>query len=272
MVRSPPETVPLTDALGRVTHADIEALIDVPNFRNSQMDGYAVDAESVARVPVTLPVTGVLAAGDAGDERHRSGTARKIMTGAPVPEGADAVIPVEDTEMDGDGVRILGSRRSGEYVREQGSDIAAGSVVVPAGTTLGPRHLGALTAVGRSDVTVRPRLRVAVIATGAELVEAGSALGPGQLYDSNGLTLATSVTADGAVVTFRGRSTDTADEFSAMLSEAAENADVIITSGVCRWATSRWSGTCSAPAGEPSPTSRCSPVGRRGGPTSTAPR
>ncbi|WP_082544514.1 MULTISPECIES: gephyrin-like molybdotransferase Glp [unclassified Rhodococcus (in: high G+C Gram-positive bacteria)] len=227
----PPETVPLTDALGRVTHADIEALIDVPNFRNSQMDGYAVDAESVARVPVTLPVTGVLAAGDAGDERHRSGTARKIMTGAPVPEGADAVIPVEDTEMDGDGVRVLGSRRSGEYVREQGSDIAAGSVVVPAGTTLGPRHLGALTAVGRSDVTVRPRLRVAVIATGAELVEAGSALGPGQLYDSNGLTLTTSVTADGAVVTFRGRSTDTADEFSAMLSEAAENADVIITSG-----------------------------------------
>ncbi|KIQ08191.1 molybdopterin molybdotransferase MoeA [Rhodococcus sp. MEB064] len=226
-----PERISLESASGRITHVDVPARIDVPNFRNSQMDGYAVDAASVASVPVTLPVTGTTAAGDDGGQSHRHGTARKIMTGAPVPDGADAVVPVEDTEIHDDGVRILAGRSAGEFVREQGSDIREGSVVVRAGTTLRPRHLGALTAVGWADVEVAPRLRVSVIATGAELVEAGRELAPGQLYDSNGLTLAAYAAADGAEVTFRGRSTDNAQEFREMLTEAAASADVVLTSG-----------------------------------------
>lgn len=225
------ESVALADALGRVTVADTTALIDVPNFRNSQMDGFAVSADSLVQVPVSLPVVGVLAAGDTPEGTLLPGTAHKIMTGAPLPDGADAVVPVEDTVVEGGHVRIAASRRTGEFVRERGSDITQGSVVVPAGTVLGPRHLGALAAVGLARVDVRPQLRVAVIATGAELVEAGSALAPGQIYDSNGLTLATSVVDDGAVLTYRGRSTDTAAEFASMLDEACAVADVVFTSG-----------------------------------------
>ncbi|MGB6180572.1 MAG: gephyrin-like molybdotransferase Glp [Rhodococcus sp. (in: high G+C Gram-positive bacteria)] len=229
--RRTPETVSLRDAAGRVTLDDVRARIDVPNFRNSQMDGYAVDAASIEQVPTTLPVTGTTAAGDSTPGPHTAGTARKIMTGAPVPDGADAVVPVEDTEPSEDGVRILARRRRGEFVREQGSDITTGTVVVGHGTRLEARHLGALTAVGWAEAVVRPRVRVAVIATGAELVDAGSALAPGQLYDSNGLTLAAYAASDGAELTFRGRSTDTAEEFDAMLGEAAATSDVIFTSG-----------------------------------------
>ena len=229
--RRGPDTVAVEDAHGRVAHTDLRALIDVPSFRNSQMDGYAVDAAAVARVPVELDVTGVVAAGDDGGDAHVPGTARKIMTGAPVPRGADAIVPVEDTEAVGGRVRIGRSRRSGEYVREQGSDVRVGDVVVPAGTRLGARHVGAIVAVGHATVPVRPRLRVAVIATGAELVAPGTKPGPGCLYDSNGPTLAAAAIADGAEVTVRTRSTDSAEHFAAVLDDARTRADVVVTSG-----------------------------------------
>ncbi|GGG05935.1 molybdopterin molybdenumtransferase [Rhodococcoides trifolii] len=221
----------VSDALGRVVAESVLAPVDLPLFRNSQMDGFAVDAVSVASAPVALDILGTIAAGDPVGDAHVPGTARRIMTGAPVPDGADAIVPVEDTDVRGDTVTVRVARRTGEFVRDRGSDISAGSTLLPAGVVLRPRHLGALAAAGLSVVPVRRRPRVAVIATGKELVDVGHTLGPGQIYDSNGLTLATSVIDDGGDVVFRARSTDSLDEFSRILRHAIAVADVVLTSG-----------------------------------------
>ena len=235
LLSPPSEVVSVTDASGRVLDQDVAAPMDLPVFRNSQMDGFAVDAESVRSVPVTLTVLSTIAAGDPQGDAHTPGTARRIMTGAPVPDGADAIVPVEDTDIstiDGaETVTIRTARSSGEFVRAKGSDITAGTRLVARGTVLRPRHLGALAAAGIGSVSVRRRPRVAVIATGAELVSVGEALLPGQIYDSNGLTLATSLAADGADVVFRGRSSDVPEDFSRTLTTALSLADLVITSG-----------------------------------------
>jgi molybdopterin molybdotransferase len=231
LLDAPAEETSVSDALGRVVAEDVLAPVDLPLFRNSQMDGFAVDAASLSTVPVTLDILGTIAAGDPAGEQHVPGTARRIMTGAPVPDGADAIVPVEDTDVAGDQVTVRVARRSGEFVRDRASDIRAGSTLLTAGVVLRPRHLGALAAAGLSAVPVRRRPRVAVIATGKELVDVGHTLGPGQIYDSNGLTLATSVTDDGGDVVFRARSTDSLDEFSRILRHAIAVADVVITSG-----------------------------------------
>lgn len=223
--------VPLARALNRVLAEPIHAPVDLPAFRNSQMDGYAVDAAAVATVPVTLPVRGVLAAGD-GDSVHEAGTARKIMTGAPIPVGADAVVPVEDTTDAGAGsVTVHRPVDAGTYVRERGSDITAGSVLLPAGQLVAARHIAALAAVGLTEIPVRTLPRVAVISTGSELVFGGVDLEPGKIFNSNGPALAASALANGADVVSVDHSTDDPDEFAAKIAHAATVAEVVITSG-----------------------------------------
>lgn len=227
----PTVRVPLARALNRVLAEPIRAPIDLPAFRNSQMDGYAVDAAAVATVPVTLPVRGVLAAG-AGNSVHEVGTARKIMTGAPIPDGADAVVPVEDTTAgNGATVTVLRSVEVGTYVRERGSDIAAGAELLPAGQLIAARHIAALAAVGVTSVPVRALPRVAVISTGSELVFGGTDLGPGKIFNSNGPALAASALTNGAEVVSVDHSDDDAEEFAAKIAHAAAVADVVFTSG-----------------------------------------
>ncbi|MFC8182017.1 gephyrin-like molybdotransferase Glp [Rhodococcus sp. NPDC057297] len=233
-----PLSVSVAEALGRVVHADVVSPVDLPLFRNSQMDGYAVLASDVSTVPVTLRVDGVVAAGPSEIVRIESGSAVKIMTGAPVPLGADAVVPVENTERSaegstpsGDAVTVTVSRQPGDYIREQGSDITAGTILVRAGQVLEPRHIAVLAAVGLDSVTVRSRPTVAVITTGEELVDAGSTLRPGEIFDSNGLTLAAHLRANGADVVSVRRSSDDRSEFEKILFDAAREAELVITSG-----------------------------------------
>lgn len=229
------ETLPLLAALDRVTAAEIVSPIALPPFRNSQMDGYAVRAADVAEVPVTLPVAREIAAaaGDAG--ALEPGTAIRIMTGAPIPAGADAVVPVEDTTSAVEPVEtvtITRARAVGEYVREAGSDLAAGAVLLPARQRLASRHLAALAAAGLDTVEVLTQVRVAVISTGSELVAPGEPLGPGQIPDANGVALAAAVRAAGAQLDAQGRVFDDAATLAAVFDEAiGAGAELLLTSG-----------------------------------------
>lgn len=226
------QRVPLADALGRVAFHDVTSPVDLPLFRNSQMDGYAVDSRSVQSAPVTLPVSTIIAAGPTRPSTLTPGSAAKIMTGAPIPDGADAIVPVEDTTVTTAGaVTVERARVAGEFVREQGSDVRAGTVLIDAGRVLEPRHISVLAAVGLATVDVRSRPRVAVVTTGAELADAGETLSPGQIFDSNGITLAAHLRASGADVVTVARSTDDPERFRSILTSAAESAELIITSG-----------------------------------------
>ena len=223
--------VPLAHALHRTSAEDIDSPLDLPPFRNSQMDGYAVRARDLSSVPVDLPVQGVLAAGDTVAALE-PGHALKIMTGAPVPDGADAVVPVEDTRVpDANTVTVERGVIPGTYVREAGTDVRKGDLLLPAGTVLAARHIAALAAVGLTSIPVRPRPRVAIISTGSELVTAGSELGPGQIFNSNGPALAASAVANGADVVAIDHCHDDPEEFVTMLEYAVRVADVVFTSG-----------------------------------------
>lgn len=226
------ETIPLDDAAGRVTAHRVVCPVDLPLFRNSQMDGFAVVASDVAGAPVTLPVVGEIAARPLDPDALRPGTTVRIMTGAIVPEGADAVVPVEDTAPgdDGGSVRIERPRAVGEYVRERGSDVRAGDELLPAGLRLASRHLAVLAAAGLTIVSVRRRVRVAIVTTGAELVAPGSDPVRGQVFDSNGPALAAAARAAGAEVVVRERVADDSDAFRRVLAHAA-TADLVLTSG-----------------------------------------
>ncbi|GAA1954310.1 molybdopterin molybdotransferase MoeA [Agromyces allii] len=239
----PTERVAVADALGRITASPVESPIALPPFRNAQMDGFAVRAADVAGAtdaPVTLPVVGEVAAAPGLPSPLVPGTAVRIMTGAQVPDGADAVVPVEDTEPAGqageaDGahaVRVLRARAAGEYVREAGSDLAEGDDVLPPGLKLGSRHLAAAAASGLTELLVRERVRVAVVSTGSELVAPGSALGAGEIPDANGVALAAAVRAAGAVVVFEARVRDDVEQLRAELDAArGAGAELVITSG-----------------------------------------
>jgi molybdopterin molybdotransferase len=227
-----PEFAPLGDALGRIVTLDVLSPIDLPPFRNSQMDGYAVRAVDVASAPVSLPVVGEVAAAPGSPPALKPGTAVKIMTGAPVPEGADTIVPVEDTLFANDHVSIARGRAEGEYVRDVGSDLRSGDVILPQGTVLASRHLAALGAAGIAEVEVAARVRVAVISTGSELVAPGEQLEPGQIFDSNGVALAAAVRAAGAEVVLEGRVRDDVGELEALFAAAlAVDTELILTSG-----------------------------------------
>lgn len=233
------ERLPLAQAAGRVTVADVRSDVDLPLFRNSQMDGYAVRAADIENAPVALEVSGDIPAGHTVPVILTPGTALRIMTGAPVPSGADTIVPVEDTELvlgrdddlTGAVVEIGRPRRAGEYVRERGSDLHRGDTIVEEGTRLAARHLAALAAAGVQTVDVRQRLRVGVLTTGAELVTDGTTAGFGQVFDANGVALAALVEESGAVVSVRTATSDDHDEFERALLEAVGVSDLVITSG-----------------------------------------
>lgn len=226
------EAIPIALAAGRVTAGEVRTPIALPTFRNSQMDGYAVRAADLDRVPVVLPLVGEIAAGATGPAPLAEGSAVAIMTGAPVPDGADAVVPIEDTRLVDGGVEILHGRDAGAFVREPGSDIETGAVLLPAGLPLASRHLAALAAANLREVEVRSRVRVAVISTGNELVAPGTPLELGRLPDSNGIALATAASAVGADVVDLQLAGDDPVRLGATLDRAiAAGAELILTSG-----------------------------------------
>ncbi len=186
-------SVPLGDALGCVTATPVVSGDNVPSFPNTAMDGYAVraaDTEGASEArPARLLVVGTVAAGAAPDRPVGPGQAVRIMTGAPMPDGADAIAIVEVTSADGDHVLVCQPSRPGQHIRHPGGDIAIGQEVFPAGTALGPGHLGVLASIGWEKVAVYRRARVGVLSTGDELVEGSAPLQPGQIRDSNRLTL-----------------------------------------------------------------------------------
>lgn len=225
------ETAHLDDALGRVTAEAVSSPVDLPLFRNSQMDGFAVRAADLATLPATLPITGEIAARASDPLPLPPGSAVRIMTGGVVPAGADAVVPVEDTTDDGTTVTITRARAAGEYVRDRGSDVREGEPLLPQGLRLASRHLAVLAAAGLTSVAVRRRVRVGVITTGSELIQPGAVPSLGQVFDSNATALVAAVRATHAIVTFRTHVLDDREAMLSALTEAAKSADVILTSG-----------------------------------------
>ena len=223
------------DAQGTVLAADVTARGSLPGFTNSAMDGYAVRAGDVATAapdsPVVLPVVNDIAAGNTKPLSLAPGQTMRIMTGAPLPHGADAVVPVEAT--DGGVVRVTINARSvvGQHVRETGEDVESGDVVLRRGTLLGPGQIALLAAAGIARVRVVPRPRVVVISTGDELVEVGRTPGFGQIVDSNSVMLTAAVTAVGATPFRVGGVPDDARELMSTLEGQLVRADAIITTG-----------------------------------------
>jgi molybdopterin molybdotransferase len=226
---------PLMDALGLATAEDVVADLPLPTFDNSAMDGYAVvqsDTVGAAEdAPVELPVVGEIGAGRAGLLAMSPGTAVKIMTGAPVPAGADAVVPYEWTDRGVARVRIDRAPEPGQHIRRAGEDVSEGDLLVEDGTVLGPRQLGLLAAVGRGTVRSRPRPRVVVISTGSELREAGTPLGHDGIYDGNSFLLAAAARSVGAIAYRVGIVPDEPRAFMDALSDQLVRADMVITSG-----------------------------------------
>ncbi|MDQ3879055.1 MAG: molybdopterin molybdotransferase MoeA [Actinomycetota bacterium] len=223
--------VPIADARGTVVSIDLKAPHDLPRFDNSAMDGFALRSEDAARVPAELEVVGEVRAGDAGDVKVERGTAARIMTGAPMPPGSDAVCPIEQaTERDGR-VTINAATTAGSSVRAAGEDVRAGDVLVEAGTELGSAEMALLASMGISPVPVRKTPRVAVVVTGDELVEPEADVRPGAIHDSNTSALRALVEEAGAVAVVMDRAADVLDEVVSVLDRASEIADLVVSSG-----------------------------------------
>jgi molybdopterin molybdotransferase len=226
---------PLMEAFGLAAAEDVHAAVALPGFDNSAMDGYAVAYADVASAteesPVHLPVVGEIGAGQATLLAVPPGTAVKIMTGAPVPAGADSVVPYEWTDRGVANVVIARSPEKGQHVRPKGQDIGEGDLLVQAGTVLGARQIGLLAAVGRPSVRSGPRPRVVVMSTGSELREPGSALGHDSVYDGNSFLLAAAARQAGAIAYRVGIVPDEPRAFLNALNDQLVRADLVITSG-----------------------------------------
>ena len=223
----PGEAVPVWDAAGRVTSEPARALVDLPPFPSSAMDGFAVRATDL---PGTLPVVEQVAAGHPASHALRAGEAMAISTGGVVPDGADSVVPIEYVVNNGNSIDVAEPVAIGAHVRPRGGDVAAGDVVVDGAVRIGAVQLGALAASGVAEVLCARRPRVAILATGSELARPGEELGPGQVYEANGLMLAAALAAVGADI---DELPAVADDESAHR-EALERglaADVLVTSG-----------------------------------------
>jgi len=231
--RLPAARVPLDDALGLVTAEPVVSQQAVPPFANTAMDGYAVRSADTAGPPVTLTVVGTIAAGSPPDFPVGEGEAVRIMTGAPIPPGADAVIMVERTEAaeDGGTVVALDHVPVGNHIRPPGEDVAEGQTVFEAGTVLTAGHLGVLASVGLLDVPVYRRPRVAVLSTGDELVDADVPLRPGQIRDSNRHTLLALVAQAGCTPVDLGCVGDDESHITAAIEGGLHDADALLTSG-----------------------------------------
>ncbi|MGI5126160.1 gephyrin-like molybdotransferase Glp [Pseudonocardia sp. CA-107938] len=234
---TPVVTVPLGRARGRVLATDVVAAVSIPSFDNSAMDGYAVRAAELAgataEAPVELPVAADIPAGRTDVPPLAPGTVARIMTGAPMPDGADAVLPVEQTDAGTERVRLHAQPDEGAYVRRAGEDTVAGDVVLTAGTVLGAAHIGLAAAVGAGTVDVRRRPRVLVLSTGSELVAPGTPLQHGQIYESNGPMLAAAVEDAGGEAELLRFVPDDVDEFLATLARRVRDGavDLVLTSG-----------------------------------------
>lgn len=228
----PPEQVRLADAAGRVLAADVHAVVAVPPADNSAMDGYALrQADLAAAMAAGLTVSQRIPAGSA-PAVLQPGTLARIFTGAMLPSGADTVVMQENTELTATGVRVTEPAEAGANIRRAGEDIPAGSLVLAAGTRLGPAQLGLLAATGCAGVMVRPRLRAALLCTGDELVEPGQPLLPGQIYNSNRLVLQALLRELDIDVIDLGPVADTLDATRAALRHArATGAGLIISTG-----------------------------------------
>ena len=231
----PRRRVATVDALGLVLAADVVANEPIPPFANTAMDGYAVRAgdTSVASetAPVVLRVVGELPAGRAPTTPVAAREAIRIMTGAPIPSGADAIVMVEHTERDGDErVRVMRPAKTGDHVRFAGGDVTEGAVVFSAGTVVRAAHLGVLASLDVEDVEVVPRARVAVLSTGDELVERGP-LAPGQIRDANRPMLRALVEEAGAIAVDLGMARDDEAAITKAIETAADSCDALVTSG-----------------------------------------
>lgn len=244
-----PEEQQLLAALGQALAEDVTASFNIPPLDNTAMDGYAVRAADTAGAsedaPVELRVIGELAAGYVFDGEVTPGTAVRIMTGAPVPRGADAIVPFEETDESGrtapskvghvEGrVRVFKAAAPGANIRRAGEDVRAGEVVLARGTVLRPAHIGVLASLGRTTVRVVRRPVIAILSTGDEIVSPGEPLAPGRIYDSNAYTIAALVQRFGGIPRLLGIARDTVADLTAKI-RAGLDADMIVTSaGVSR--------------------------------------
>jgi molybdopterin molybdotransferase len=230
-----PTELSLSDAHGLVLAEDVTASVPLPSFDNSAMDGYAVRVEDVAaaseRDPVTLPVVAEVAAGDTGAYALPPGTSIRIMTGAMLPHGTEAVVPVEWTDGGTARVTIRGRAEPGHALRLAGEDAKAGEVLVGAGTRLRPMHIAVIAAAGRGTVRVRPRPRVVVLSTGSELAEPGTPIVPGRIWDSNSFMIAAAAREAGCLAYRQAIVPDNPDEVLPAIEDQLVRADLMITTG-----------------------------------------
>ncbi|HEX5454611.1 MAG TPA: gephyrin-like molybdotransferase Glp [Stellaceae bacterium] len=226
----PAEQVSLADAVGRVLAEDVTARRTQPPFAVSAMDGYAVRAADVARVPATLRIVAEIPAGAGFAGTLGPGEAARIFTGAPLPDGADTIVIQEDTERSGDRVEIREGAPSGTYVRRAGLDFAEGDVLLRAGRRLTPRDIGLAAAMNRPWLFVHRRPRVGILSTGDEIVMPGDPIGPHQIVSSNALALAAFMTACGAVPVLVGNAPDDPDALR-RIAAAARGVDLFVTTG-----------------------------------------
>ncbi|HZW36382.1 MAG TPA: gephyrin-like molybdotransferase Glp, partial [Candidatus Deferrimicrobiaceae bacterium] len=222
------ERVELLEALGRVVAEDVAAPWDMPFFDNSAMDGFAVRSEDCT-VGASLRVTGYIPAGETAAPAVLPGCAVRIMTGAPIPPGCDAVVPVEETEERDGAVLLRGKVDRSQHIRFRGEDVRSADTVVTAGTVLQPPEISMLASFGKAFVPVHRKARVAVLSTGDELLELGEPLSPGKIINSNALSLAAAVTAAGAEPVILGIARDNRESHRERMTEGLK-ADVLITS------------------------------------------
>jgi molybdopterin molybdotransferase len=231
----PPAELALADAEGCALAEDVTAAVPLPSFDNSAMDGYAVLASDTAKAsggsPVFLPVRGEVAAGDTGAFTLAAGTAIRIMTGARMPTGADAVVPVELTDGGTTRVEIRQQAAAGDAVRYAGGDARQGELLLAQGTRLKPMHIAVAASAGRHKVLVRPRPRVVVLSTGNELAEPGTPLVPGRIWDSNSYMIAAAAREAGAIAHRHAIVPDDSAGVLATLEEQLLRADLLVTTG-----------------------------------------